>query len=376
MSQESERPNIGGNNFLNSDSIQNTMTKAFENATTEEEVKEVTPEPSSEPAREEESAETSTPEADTSEEGQEDVSEPEDDEAKQDDAPKEEQPEKSEQPSDKIPVALSEDVKKIWSELPDSVKVDLQKREKDFAKKIQTTSEFANHSKAIRDIEAPYQAMMQSLGANSLQAYQDHLKTAYTLNHGSQQQKLDLIQKTIQAYGIELPSQQVSDDDWDFGDNTSNPEIEDLKKQVGQLTNMLNGQQQNNQNIQQAEADKVINDFKADPEHKYFDEVNPLMQGILQSGEAKTLEDAYDMAVMAHPKVRTSVLAEKNSKAEKERKTEAKKKANKAKKTAGTNLTSKGGHSSQGNDAKPVKRGQMPDFSQTMKNVYASMQEE
>ena len=371
MSEDTNTPT--GNNFMQDESIQDSMGAVFDKMQEEPAEDSSSPEPKDDPKAEEESAETSTPEEDDQTEEKADVSEPEEGESE---TVEDESKEKSDQPFDKIPIGLSDDVKDNWADLPDYVKEDLVKREKDVNAKFQKSAEFVKHSQAIRNIEAPYQAMMQSLGADSAQAYQDHLKTAYTLNHGSQQQKVDLIQKTINAYGIELPSKSLSDD-WDFDtDSNPDPKIEQLTNQVNQLTNILNGQQQDNQNSNQAQADRTIQEFRSDPKHKYFDEVNPLMQGILQSGQAKDLDEAYEMATMAHPKVRTSVLAAKTGKTEKARRQEATNKATKAKEAAGTNLRSKGGRTSITQGREPVKRGQLPDFSKTMASVYDSMVEE
>src|SRR5690606_34903978 len=38
--------------------------------------------------------------------------------------------------------------------------------------------------------------------------------------------------------------------------------------------------------------------------HLYFDNVRPLMATLMQSGQATTLEDAYEIAIHAHPEVR------------------------------------------------------------------------
>jgi hypothetical protein len=100
------------------------------------------------------------------------------------------------------------------------------------------------------------------------------------------------------------------------------------------------------------------------------------MQGILQSGQARNLDEAYEMATMAHPKVRTSVLANKNGKESKVRRQEAKAKTAKSKNAESTNLRSKGGKVSLSESKETVKRGKMPDFSKTMASVYDSFQEE
>jgi hypothetical protein len=374
MSEDTEGPVVG--NFMQADSVQDSMGAIFDKMQEEPAEDSDNSETTDESKAEEESAETSTPEEDTQDEDQEDVKEPEgEDNNAVDDEPKE----SSEQPTDKIPIGLSEEVKSNWADLPDYVREDLIKREKDVNTRFQKSAEFVKHSQAIRNIEAPYQAMMQTLGANSEQAYQDHLKTAYILNHGSMVQKANLIQSAIDTYGIQLASQESSSNDWEdaFGESPqTDPKIEQLTNQVNQLTNMLNGQQQANQNSQQANADSTIEAFRNDPAHKYFDDVNPLMQGIMQAGQAKTLEEAYEMATMAHPKVRTSVLAEQNSKNNISRRKEAKAKTAKAKSAESTNLKSKGGKVSISQGRESAKRGDMPDFSKTMASVYESMQDE
>lgn len=364
-----------GNNFMQQDSIQDSMSAVFDKM--QEEPASETPAPEPEPKPEEESAEASPLEDGTEAEEKVEAPEPtEEAESKTEDAPKDKDSDNSEQPTEKIPISLSEEVKKNWDEIPDYVRKEIVKREADQTKFIQKNSEFIKHSQAIRNLEAPYQAMMQALKADPITAYQDHLNTAYILNSGTPQQKADLIQKTINAYGVQLPSQKSSDDDWDFDSVSTDPKIEELTNQVNQLTQMLNSQQQNDQLMQQSSADKVISDFRADPKHKYFDEVNPLMQSMLQSGAAKDLSEAYDMATMAHPSVRTSVLAEKAKAGKEAKRKDAQKKSEAAKKVAGTNLRSKGGNVSLQQERAQVKRGAMPDFSKTMASVYDSLIDE
>ena len=369
----SEDTNLTGNNFMSSDSVQDSMSEVFDKMQEEDS----SPEPKEEPKTEEESADDSTPDEGTQEEAQEDVSEPEEDHTETAEVKEDKTEESPEQPSGKIPIGLSDEIKEKWDEIPDYIKKDLDKREKDFSKNIAKSAGFVKHSQAIRNIEAPYQAMMQSLGANSMMAYQDHLKHAYTLNHGSQEQKVQLVQNILRTYGIEIPSNQGFKEDWedDFQNSSPDPKIEHLTNQVNTLTNVINGQEQKSRDSQQHKADMVIDSFRNDPKHKYFDEVNPLMQGILQSGQAKDLEEAYEMATMAHPKVRTSVLAEQSSQNGKTKRKEATEKSDKAKRIAGTNLKSKGGKVTLKAGREVVKRGAMPDFSKTMASTYDSMEE-
>ena len=374
MSEESSTPEIPAGNFMQADTVQESMSAVFDKM--QEEEPSNTTETDNETETEDDSADDSTPKEDTQSQHQSEESEPQETEAKTEDAPSEESGDNAGQPTDKIPVGLSEEVKSNWDELPDYVKTDIVKRERDAQKNFEKNSEFVKHSKAIRNLEAPYQAMMQALGANPITAYKDHLNTAYILNNGSQAQKTALIQTAIDTYGIELASNKSSGEDWDFDEPSTDPRMEQLMNQVNALTNELNGQKNSVEVAQQSNADKVISDFRTDPAHKYFDEVNPLMQAMIGSGQAKNLDEAYEMATMAHPKVRTSVLAEKGSKNKKAKLEEAKNKSNKAKNAAGTNLKSKGGNVILTQKRESVRRGAMPDFSKTMANTYDSLSED
>ena len=71
----SEDTKLTGNNFMSSDSVQDSMSEVFDKMQEEDS----SPEPKEEPKTEEESADYSTPDEDTQEEAKEDVSEPEED---------------------------------------------------------------------------------------------------------------------------------------------------------------------------------------------------------------------------------------------------------------------------------------------------------
>jgi len=94
-----------------------------------------------------------------------------------------------------------------------------------------------------------------------------------------------------------------------------NPELMALRQQVQQTRQQMEAwQNQASQSYEQQVADQ-IQTFQAEasetgePLHPHFEAVKPLMASLLQTGQAEGLQDAYDMAVYAHPQVRESVIS-------------------------------------------------------------------
>jgi septal ring-binding cell division protein DamX len=67
------------------------------------------------------------------------------------------------------------------------------------------------------------------------------------------------------------------------------------------------------------------------------------MAGLMNSGAAETMQEAYDRAVYADPTIRQAILAEEATKAEAKRKEEEAKRVQAAKKAAGVNVKSSPG---------------------------------
>lgn len=102
-------------------------------------------------------------------------------------------------------------------------------------------------------------------------------------------------------------------------------EIQTLKRELQGL--QTNIQSQNTHSLQ-----SQIDAFASDPAHPYFNDVRIQMSGLMQSGAAKTLDDAYQMACWASPQIRAELQKQEFEKQEKERK----QKAEQAKRAAGS----------------------------------------
>lgn len=73
--------------------------------------------------------------------------------------------------------------------------------------------------------------------------------------------------------------------------------------------------------------------------HPYFNDVRPVMAALMTSGQAKTLSDAYDMAVYANPQVRASLLA-----ADQVKQADDRRRAAETARSAGATVTGAPGH--------------------------------
>jgi hypothetical protein len=70
------------------------------------------------------------------------------------------------------------------------------------------------------------------------------------------------------------------------------------------LTSFVQQQQQGTQ----AQTVTEIESFASDPAHPYFNDVRQDMGVLIQAGRAKDMQQAYDMAVWAHPEIRQTLI--------------------------------------------------------------------
>ena len=144
-----------------------------------------------------------------------------------------------------------------------------------------------------------------------------------------------------------LPSE-VQDDGY------TDPEIANLRAELQALRDQGSQQaresEQQRQNAYLAQIAQFRDeaDDNGEPKHPHFNEVYSVMAGLLQSGRATDLEDAYGQAVWAIPEYRDSVI---QAKAEEKSKAEAAKRAKEAEEAKAKAKTVKGKQSAKTPDA-------------------------
>lgn len=230
------------------------------------------------------------------------------------------------------PNSWRKEVAAQWNALPPEVRAEVERREADFHKGIEQYKEAAAFGQAARQIIAPYEATIRSLGMTPDRAVGELLAADHRLRYGQPAEKLAYFSQLAQHYGIDL--NQVTQQE---PAAPLDPQVATLQQQVQALGAYLQQQQMMGQQQERASLDSEIQRFAADPAHGHFETVRNDMAALIQAGLASTLEEAYERAVYANPATRTAML-EQQAKAQRE---EAAKKAQAAKAAASVNVRSR-----------------------------------
>ena len=93
--------------------------------------------------------------------------------------------------------------------------------------------------------------------------------------------------------------------------NGTQPQPPDLRSYVAQAVQQaLQPLQAQVQQREEQQHISTIDAFAADPAHPYFNDVRVQMGALMKSGQAVTLQDAYDQATWANPSIRQALLAQ------------------------------------------------------------------
>lgn len=238
------------------------------------------------------------------------------------------------------PATWSAGAKAVYATLPEVARKEIAKREADYARGIQQHSEAAKgYQNMMREFQ-PYEAMIRAENGTPEGAIRDLLKTAYQLRTGTPQERGRIVATIAQQFGADLspylgqPQQQAE----------GQQDLSNVQQYVQQLVSphlqriqaweqqQMTAQQRQQQQVEQetiSQIEAFQNATEADgitPKHIYFDNVRGLMSAYFANGEAKTLDQAYEMACWANPEVRAALIAEKQRAADSQRLEEAKRK--------------------------------------------------
>ena len=254
------------------------------------------------------------------------------------------------------PATWSAGAKAIYASLPEVARKEIAKREQDYARGIQQYAEKAKVADSFMREAQPYEAMLRNEGSNPVAALSSFLKQAYTLRTASPQERGRLIMETAQKFGADLSPYLGQQAEQPAGQTQDLSQVQALVQQLvsphlqkiqqweqQQQTAQQRQEQQMEQEIQsQIESFQSATNEDGSPKHLYFENVRPLMSAFFANGQAKDLEQAYDMACFANPEVRAALIADQQRTADAARLDEAKRKAGSAR-NASFNPTGQGG---------------------------------
>lgn len=204
-------------------------------------------------------------------------------------------------PAIKAPDFLKADVKAKWGELAPWAQAAWAAREAEIHRQMTAHDEDRQFGKYARESSAPYAESFRQFGGDVRQGWENYMKWATVMLRGSNDDKISALRSIAQAYNVQLggPLQAAPQD----------PRYAQLEQQVAELRQ---GRQADLQAQERAVNDRInaeVEDFKAQPGHEHFDTVRKLMGVYVNGGVTTDLQEAYDMAVRAHPEVHALAAA-------------------------------------------------------------------
>ena len=236
------------------------------------------------------------------------------------------------------PEHWSDEDKTVFMELDERGRKFALSREKQFSKGIEEKS---NELKTYREAIEPYKHLIPP-GVSEAQVITQLLNAQSLL----QRNPVEGVKWIMQSYGVDekqfAPTEAVTTEDDPYVD----PQMKALQDKIDQLTQQsedrVKGAEIDRQNAMLAEIQRfqTETDDAGELLHPHFNNVYPVMAGLLQSGSAADMQEAYDKAVWAVPEYREHEVEKKATEFAEKQLAEKKAEAEKAAK-AGKTVTGK-----------------------------------
>lgn len=248
--------------------------------------------------------------------------------------------------ADAPPDTWTKEAKAKWATVDPELQAEIRRREGDIAKLAGEAGKAVEQSKnkvAVADqlerVMEPFAGVYQKYGINPWTHLQNLLNSHYQLVFGDPETKLQMVRKIAADAGLDLANLPAA------GAAQENPLAGTVRALQQELAQLRGGVTSVTSAIQESRAAELeagilafMNDTKA---HPYFVEVAADIAPLIESGAARSLQEAYDLAVYRNPATRSKLLtAEANANATAKAKADAEKAAA-ARKATGANVVSR-----------------------------------
>lgn len=207
-------------------------------------------------------------------------------------------------PADVPPDTWRKEAKEAWATVPPVVKEELRKRESDIAGYVERVKVPLGVGEKFTELLTPYLPMFEKTGVNPWENVTAMLKAQELLLFGSPEQKLGMFQSLAQQAGIKFDGSQLS-----APPDATAQYVRQLEQRLSQLEGGVKQVTSTVQEARQAELHANVVAFAQDKEtHPYFYDVADKITHFIQTGAATSLEDAYQLAVMADPITKAKVI--------------------------------------------------------------------
>lgn len=194
-----------------------------------------------------------------------------------------------------------------FATLDPEIRAEIEKRENDARMGIQQYKQAADFGRSFGEAAKPFERTFQELGVTPVQAFQTLLAADHKLRYSPPQEKARYFAELAQQYGVSLDHIKDAPQ--------PDPQYLHLQQELSQLRQQQESwlRQQQEQENQALTSD--IQKFAADPANQHFEAVRNDMALLIENGRAKSLKEAYDMAVWVHPDIRSNLLKQQTEEA-------------------------------------------------------------
>lgn len=200
---------------------------------------------------------------------------------------------------------------KYWPTLPEEFQDELLRREQAVEQGFEG---YKNHAELGRTVEttlSPYMATINKFGVSPDVAIKQLFNSDHILRYGSEDEKLNMVQQIFRDYKINPQSVFAS---FQQAQQQIDPALQPVYQELQSLKQQQQTWLREQQSREQASLTSEIDRAKEGKPH--FDVVRNEMAALLNEGVAKTLDDAYDMAIWARPDLRATLLQQERETAE------------------------------------------------------------
>lgn len=221
-----------------------------------------------------------------------------------------------------------------WAALPEAARAEILKREEDMFRGLEGYKQLAGLGKSVQEVLTPFEGQLRAQNIDPVGYVGQLLAFDAALAQGSPEQKLDLLLRVGQAYGLDVRAA--------LGVETPyvDPQVAELQKQLSTVQSQLSTQARAQEVAARQKAEATLDAFLAKPEAKYFSEVHPQLLRVLQVEPNLSLEEAYSKACRLNDGVWAKMQLEAQQAADAERQAKAAAHAANARKAVAVNVQS------------------------------------
>jgi hypothetical protein len=230
--------------------------------------------------------------------------------------------EKPEQPaalapdSVKAPGTWNPQAREKWATLPNEVKQEVWKREREASRALTVSSEARRFQNEFQQAMQPYLGFIAAENSTPLQAVDYMMRTGAILRVGTAEQKANTIAEVIKRHGVDL---ELLDTLLAGQQPQNNPQMaiqEAIRQQLSPVMQMLQEQRQfaqQHDEVLNQEAATELEQFAAS--HEFYwdvkDDMAEIMELAMRRGRPISLTDAYDRATLLVEPVRRTIESRK-----------------------------------------------------------------